>query len=481
MTDAARVRPDGPELGEGLAPAAGGVSLASLYLTASLVMVLLASVGIAAWVGFQVERSVLDRTQSVTALYIESFVEPQISSLANGAALPPASVEALDKLITGTELGSRVVSFRVWSPDGVIVYSPTRSLIGRRFEPGDELAAALAGQVSSDISDLSGPENATEREQWSRLVETYVPVRERGGARVIAVTEFYQLPQEIDAEVASARFTSWAVVTLAALATYLVLVGIVKRGSDTIIRQHAALRDRITQLSEALDQNERLHQRLRLAAERTTALNEAGLRRIGSDLHDGPAQALALALLRLEEVGDDTGVSDAVKGAMEDLRAIAAGLRSPVFAGLPLAEIAERAVREHERRTGQRPGLTLGDLPADVPVVVKIAAYRVLQEALSNARRHASGAAVHVELGSGNGGRDLVLEVGDRGPGFDPARVRPDALGVAGMRERAELLGGRFTIEPRLDGPGTMVRLELPMDVAAEPTEALGPAEGGQA
>ncbi len=465
-------RREAAEPGADLAPAAGGVSLATLYLTASLIMVLLASVAVAAFVGFQVERSVLDRTQSVTALYIESFVEPEIAGLATGTSLTLANVDALDHLIEGTELGSRVVSFRIWSPDSVIVYSPNRTLIGRRFEPGDELAGALSGQVSSDLSDLSGPENAEERRRWSRLVETYVPVRERGGGRVIAVAEFYQLPDEIDAEVASVRFMSWAVVTLAAALTYLVLVGIVKRGSDTIIRQHSALRDRIARLSEALDQNERLHQRLRLAAERTTALNEAGLRRIGSDLHDGPAQALALALLRLEEVGDQTGVSDAVSGAMEDLRAIAAGLRSPVFTGLPLAEVAERAIREHERRTGQRPILALGSLPPDVPVVTKIAVYRVLQEALSNARRHARGSEVAIDLGATS--TDLALEIRDRGPGIDLDAIRAGALGVAGMRERAELLGGTFWIGPRSDPPGTSVRLTLPLEVVADAGEALG-------
>lgn len=440
------------------------MSLARRYLVASFVVVLGAGIAVALWVGVQIEKSVLDRTSGVTALYIDSFVEPQIASLAKSSTLPATNVEALDKLLSSTELGSRVASFRVWRPDGTIAYSPNRALIGQQFEPEGGLAQALAGAVSVDISDLSGPENAYERERWSRLVETYVPVRERGAAKILAVIEFYQLPDEIDAEVASARATSWVVVALAALLSYLLLAGIVKQGSDTIDRQQGALRERVAELSRLLDQNEALHGRLRRAADRTTALNEAGLRRIGSDLHDGPAQTLSLALLRIDELEGGEVVSDAVSSALGDLRLIASGLRSPSFEPLTLVAVVERGVREHERRTGQKVDLRVTGDPGDAATVVKIGLYRVLQEALSNAARHASGRAIDVDLS--RNGDEIRLEVLDRGPGFDPEAIRGEALGVAGMRERAELLGGSFEIGPRGDGQGTRVALSLPLTTA---------------
>ncbi len=127
---------------------------------------------------------------------------------------------------------------------------------------------------------------------------------------------------------------------------------------------------------------------------------------------------------------------------------------------MTLAEVAQRAVREHERRVDHDIALRVGDLPADAPVVAKIGLYRVLQEALSNASRHAGGAGIEVELSPLDGA--VCLEVRDRGPGFDAGAVRPEALGIAGMRERAELLGGTFAINPRPDG-GTAVRLTLPL------------------
>jgi signal transduction histidine kinase len=320
--------------------------------------------------------------------------------------------------------------------------------------------------VSAEMTDLSGLENTYERARWSRLVETYVPVRARGSGTVIAVTEFYQLPDEIDAEVATARTASWAVVAIAAVISYLLLAGIVKQGSDTIERQQRALRERVAELSALLDQNAGLHGRLRRAADRTTALNEAGLRRIGSDLHDGPAQTLALALLRLDELDGGDVVSDAVSSALGDLRLIASGLRSPAFDSMSIAKVAKRAVREHERQLGNEVSLVVPDDSIDAPVVTKIGLYRVLQEALSNAARHATGSEIEVELAVADDG--LRLEVRDRGPGFDAGAVRPDALGLAGMRERAELLGGSWEIAAR-EGGGTCIRLTLPLheDVAA--------------
>jgi signal transduction histidine kinase len=442
------------------------MSLARRFLFANLVVVVAASVAIGAWVGIQLENGVLERTAGVTALYIDSFVEPEIASLATSDTLSPGSVDSLDRLLASTELGDRVVSFRIWSMEGVILYSPNRALIGEQFEPEGGLARSLAGEVSAEMTDLSGLENTYERARWSRLVETYVPVRARGSGTVIAVTEFYQLPDEIDAEVASARTASWAVVAIAAVISYLLLAGIVKQGSDTIERQQRALRDRVAELSALLDQNAGLHGRLRRAADRTTALNESGLRRIGSDLHDGPAQTLALALLRLDELDGGDVVSDAVSSALGDLRLIASGLRSPAFDSMSIAEVAKRAVREHERQMGTEVSLVVPDDSIDAPVVTKIGLYRVLQEALSNAARHAAESEIEVELGVGDDG--LRLEVRDRGPGFDAEAVRPDALGLAGMHERAELLGGSWEIGAR-DGGGTCIRLTLPlhMDVAA--------------
>jgi signal transduction histidine kinase len=196
-------------------------------------------------------------------------------------------------------------------------------------------------------------------------------------------------------------------------------------------------------------------------------LNEQALRRIGSDLHDGPGQALALALLRLDSAdtfaASGNSIREIVQDALTELRSIAAGLRLPELSALPVSGVVERAVRDHERRSGVPVRLELSELPADAATSVKIALFRALQEALSNATRHGGGADISVRTWAADDW--LCLTVADRGPGFEAARAEPKGrLGLASMRERAELLGGRFQVDS-MPGRGTAVHLCWPLSL----------------
>jgi signal transduction histidine kinase len=105
--------------------------------------------------------------------------------------------------------------------------------------------------------------------------------------------------------------------------------------------------------------------------------------------------------------------------------------------------------------------LEIGALPHEAPLATKIAVYRVLAEALSNATRHGGGVDVRVTAQT-DGGR-LALEVSDAGPGFEAgAASDPTRLGLAGMRERVELLGGRLEVTSA-PGSGTRVQVLLPL------------------
>ena len=89
---------------------------------------------------------------------------------------------------------------------------------------------------------------------------------------------------------------------------FILLSGFVKRASDTIDQQKVELSNQVTRLTELLEQNRGLHERVRRAAARVTTLNERLLRRIGSELHDGPAQDLSLSLLKLDTlIGQSEG------------------------------------------------------------------------------------------------------------------------------------------------------------------------------
>jgi signal transduction histidine kinase len=446
-----------------------GLSLARRYLILSLVIVVLGAGVVAYALGLMIESSAINRTTAVTALYAESFVAPHLQSLASGTSLAPADSQALQNLMTDPGLSQRIVSYRIWSTDGQILYTPQTELIGRRFAMDGARGAAARGAVIGEISSLDDPENVYERERWDRLIEIYVPVRATGASDIIAVAEFYQLPDELEAEVARDRLVAWVLVAAAAALAFLALLRVVRQGSETIVKQQGELRRRVGELSHLLDQNARLSDRIRHAAARTTAITEMERRRIGSDLHDGPTQALAFAMLRLDAVegrqgaGEDlTAVRDAVQDALADMRAIAAGLRTPQLETAPLPDLIRMVVTDHERHAGTSVAVEIEGVPAEAPLATKIAVYRILAEALSNATRHGGGADVRVRAQVTDDGM-LALDVRDAGPGFDFSQ-EPDSarLGLAGMRERAELLGGSFAVESA-PGGGTQVRVVLPL------------------
>ena len=455
------------------------LSLARRFLLVSLVVVVVGGAAVAYTLGQLIETSAINRTTSVTALYVESFVAPQLQSLATTNSLTQPEIDSLQNLLTNSPVGQRVVAFRIWSTDGLILYSPNPELVGRKFAMEGDRGRAAQGAVTGDISNLTDPENIYERQHWSHLLEIYLPVRATGSSLIIAVAELYQLPDELEAEVNHDRLVAWGLVALAALLAYLALARVVHQGSETIISQDSELRERVRQLSALLDQNAVLHDRLRRAAARTTALNELERRRIGSDLHDGPTQTMALAMLRLDAVEgrlDETGhggdedlgkVRGALTEALGEIRVIAAGLRTPELERAKPAEIVRRAVADHERRAGTTAAVNVKGIPARAPFATKIALYRILSEALSNTARHGGGRGVGVTV-TESGDGFLLAEIRDKGPGFDVGqKPQQSHLGLAGMRERAELLGGRIEIESS-PGTGTRVRAFLPLTEATK-------------
>ena len=88
---------------------------------------------------------------------------------------------------------------------------------------------------------MSDEENVVERQRYARLLEIYTPVRQRESDRVIAVAELYQPTTDLDREIAHAQRRSWLVVDAVLLAMFLLLVGFVRRASDTIEHQRGAL------------------------------------------------------------------------------------------------------------------------------------------------------------------------------------------------------------------------------------------------
>ncbi|MGE5603733.1 MAG: sensor histidine kinase, partial [Nitrososphaerales archaeon] len=395
----------------------GRLSLAQRFGLASLVILILGLAGIGFWVQREIEAGIIHGTASTTALYVESFVEPQLRELAQGRTISPEHLQTLANLLHDTPLGKQIVAFKLWGPNGFVLYDTDRTSIGKSFPVEPRLAQAWQGQTTSRISGLESDENASERPLADQLLETYSPVHASNSdrsdsGRVIAVAEFYQKVDVLQNDIAVAQRLSWFVVAAAMLVIYLLLSGFVRSASNTIQGQKSALTAQVAQLRELLVQNQKLSEQVQRSAARTTAINERFLRRIGAELHDGPAQDLGLALLRLDPgTGDGGSLSEdandgctdnlapvraAVSHALSEIRGISAGLALPELKHLTLPDSIRRATHGHERRTGSAVSVSLEALPEDAPLAVKITAYRVIQEALTNAFRHAGGAGQRV-------------------------------------------------------------------------------------
>lgn len=191
--------------------------------------------------------------------------------------------------------------------------------------------------------------------------------------------------------------------------------------------------------------------------------------RIAHELHDGVAQSAAALMRRLELAGDGdpadlASAHDQARGLVGELRRVIAGMRPPVLDDLGLVP-ALRQLAAGSEAHGLPVSLELTpDDSARPATMIETALFRVVQEALNNARAHA-GPEVCVRVELTCDADHWRLAVRDNGSGFDPAAHRtPRAaggLGLAYMRERIELLGGRLTIASSV-GAGCTLLVEIP-------------------
>ena len=175
------------------------------FLAFSVVVLVAGAYVIGSWTTGEIEDRVLQRSAATNALYVDSFVHPYLQELDGEGSLSQSSITALNGLLATTALGETVVSFKVWSPDGEVLYATDERLIGQSFPPEDDLKQAAEGNVSAGVSELHDEENKYERARWDQLVETYAPVRSDTTGEVLAVSEFYQLPDDILGEVRSSQ------------------------------------------------------------------------------------------------------------------------------------------------------------------------------------------------------------------------------------------------------------------------------------
>lgn len=442
------------------------LSLAAQFAWAGGIVMALAMLVVGQWVAARIEETVVRNWANTTALYMESFISPLSQDLAASDELTSLAHRALDEVFQSTTLGERVVSYKIWKQGGLIVDASDPAVMGKRFPVSEELQAAWQGRVSAELAHTGDAENAHEAAMGVPLLEIYSPVREVWSGKVIGVVEFYEKADALMADLSAARRNSWATVAVVFAAIALILWGIVARGSRTIEHQREAMQAQVAELAELSDHNRALRLRVQGAAGRSAALHDQVLRQVGADLHDGPAQLLGYAALRLDGLPVAGAaaprlaeVDRAVKDAIREIRSISRGVSLPDIATRSPRAIVEGLAEAHRARSGAEVRVDCADtgLPP-LDVAEKTCLYRFVQEGLNNAWRHAEGKGQAVRLAMA--GEAVVLSVRDAGPGFPVGRANPDGLGLAGLRDRVEALGGTFEMRNAAGG-GAELRMTL--------------------
>lgn len=219
--------------------------------------------------------------------------------------------------------------------------------------------------------------------------------------------------------------------------------------------------------AERLEESEA---RLRLLSMRLLTAQEDDRRRISRDLHDDLGQLITAIIIDLqrslpgcerdkqkEMIGRALGGSEQLLGKV---REISTRLRPRVLDELGLQDALESFLSDFEAATGIEVRTAVALENHDIPAMVSENVFRIVQEALANVCKHAQVRQASLTLRVSDG--RIALTITDQGVGFQTGSMREKALGILGMRERVELLGGEFGVHSQ-PGVGTEIHVSMPI------------------
>jgi signal transduction histidine kinase len=378
-----------------------------------------------------------------TEVLAHSVAEPAMpKGLVDGAAgaIDRFDREVLDRLIVGD-----VRRIKIWRADGTIVYSDETQLIGQRFTLDDEQLSVLdSGATEGGLSDLRRRENQFEDEE-DGLLEVYTRSQSPEGQPLLFEAYYsVETVKERSTEVMAPfrRITAGALLAL-------LLLGVPLLGVLTL---------RLTRASRA---RERLMQR-------AVESSEAERRRIARDLHDGVVQELAGTAFALSgtvrepsvppELREELTVAGrSLRHSLRQLRSLLVEIHPPGLSAGSLGAALEDLISS-AASAGIATSVSVNDVEGTPDHVVTLV-WRVAQEAIRNAVRHAHASTLDVEVRGDE--RQVHLVVRDDGVGFDPsATARDRSYGLRGLQSLVEDGGGRGEVESS-PGAGTTVRMAV--------------------
>ncbi|MAE71927.1 MAG: hypothetical protein CME06_15855 [Gemmatimonadetes bacterium] len=219
--------------------------------------------------------------------------------------------------------------------------------------------------------------------------------------------------------------------------------------------------------------------RLRSLSERLFSLQEQERRSISRDLHDELGQLVTAITIELRgaakaapesTAGHIRRAEKAASLLLQELHGVVARLRPTILDDLGLLEAIRSYARDFERTTGIALELRLDPSSHPIPPKVSESVYRIVQEGLTNAAKHAGSESITLSMVASED--RVIVEIADDGEGFDPRATESDRFGLLGMRERAELMGGELVLHST-PGEGTRISLSVPLERGFGPEEHL--------
>ncbi|WP_157749650.1 sensor histidine kinase [Jatrophihabitans sp. GAS493] len=389
------------------------------------------------------EAQAVHDVAQLTDVLADGVIQPALSD--QMPTDPARTAAALDPLVRQRLLPASVVRVKIWSPSGTVLYSDEPRLVGQTFPLEEEATEALTeARTDADISDLSRPENSFERTQ-GKLLEVYRPIWTPDGHPLLFETYFRY---DSVAQRSHELWRGFAGVMLSSLLALLLLLAplvwlLLNRARRVRARQEEVVRQAL-------------------------AASEEERRRIAASLHDGVVQQLAATSFAAagyaEQAGDTPlgaglhSLADTVRGSIAGLRSLLVDIYPPSLRLSGLTP-ALRDLARAEAAAGVEVQARIDEAAAStLPEATQEAMFRVAQEALRNAVRHAQ--ASRVELALFTEGETVCLLVQDDGHGFTVAEpAGSDHFGLRLMGDAARRCGARLAVAS--DERGTALKLEV--------------------
>lgn len=394
---------------------------------------------------------VLARRGTVVSALVQGMLAPHVQDIGSTGTMGAEARLALEQTMRDEALLAEFPYLDLWLPDGTILYSNVSELTAHQLAMPAKVQNAFRGEVGVDFTDVGSADYA-EHGLTTDYIEIFFPLSDSQTGEIVAVAQLREVTTSLERDLWSLTVSSWATAATIGMIVMVALFGTVLEGSRKIERQGRVLSRRLAQSHARAARHRELKAVAQRASRNVTEFTDRHLRTIGTDLHDGPAQSIGFAVLRLDQIrrlktaaerdAVVTEIENTLGGALSEIRAIALALVLPDIEDLNLTEVIGRAVQQHVNRTGSSIAVDSLVEPVHVAPDLAVCVYRFIQEGLNNAFHHGlpDGQMLTATMQGG------VLKLSVINNNAESLAGQSDHLGIGlyGLRARVQSIGGNF-------------------------------------